>query len=202
MTLSHPSIVVTFPQLFNKLTIPQKASKVKWRKATEIKVAAEVPAIDGWKRVIPIKEKGRVQTYDLQIANTHNFVGNDIVAHNTYISGNTGIGTLSNNIKLHLTGNGTGTGVNLLTQNSTQTNFGLSVLDNGNVGIGTTGPGVLLDIISSATTPELRFKNSGSSTVNLILDAASTKESVISFRENGSNRWQVFSDNDIANDPL
>ena len=28
-----------------------------------------------------------MQTYDIQVANTHNFCGNEIVAHNTYISG-------------------------------------------------------------------------------------------------------------------
>ncbi|MDP4000812.1 MAG: NYN domain-containing protein [bacterium] len=38
-----------------------------------------------WRKIKSITHTSRKQMYDLQIANTHNFVANDIVAHNTYL---------------------------------------------------------------------------------------------------------------------
>ncbi|MBI2596717.1 tail fiber domain-containing protein [Candidatus Daviesbacteria bacterium] len=78
-----------------------------------------------------------------------------IVAHNTYLNGNLGLGIQAPSSKLQILGDGTGTGVQLLTQNNTQTNFGLAVLDNGNVGIGTTAPTGVFQVGSSATAPVL-----------------------------------------------
>ena len=46
-----------------------------------------------WAKIVSIKGVGEKQTFDIEIETTHNFVGNEIVAHNTYISGNLGIGT-------------------------------------------------------------------------------------------------------------
>ncbi|MBI2596716.1 hypothetical protein HYW41_01005 [Candidatus Daviesbacteria bacterium] len=121
------------------LSLPN-VSNAKWRKVYDIKPGMEVATVDGWEKVVALKEYSREQVFDIEVENTHNFVGNDIVAHNTYITGNVGLGIASPATNLHLLGSGTGTGVQLLTQNNTQTNFGLAVLDNGNVGIGTTGP--------------------------------------------------------------
>ncbi|MBI4039323.1 hypothetical protein HY388_00665, partial [Candidatus Daviesbacteria bacterium] len=45
-----------------------------------------------WDEIVSIKNLGEEHVYDLQIEDTHNFLGNDVVAHNTFISGNTGIG--------------------------------------------------------------------------------------------------------------
>ena len=39
--------------------------------------------LDGWEKIASIEIVGRKHTFDLAIANTHNFVGNGIVAHNT-----------------------------------------------------------------------------------------------------------------------
>ncbi|MBU1320713.1 MAG: hypothetical protein KKH67_16175, partial [candidate division Zixibacteria bacterium] len=40
------------------------------------------------------------QVYDIEVEGTHNFVANGIIAHNTYFSGNVGIGTTSPGAKL------------------------------------------------------------------------------------------------------
>jgi len=57
--------------------------------------------------------------------------------------GNVGIGSGDNGTpaRLYILGNSTTTAPTFMTQNSTKTNFGLAVLDNGNVGIGTTAAG-------------------------------------------------------------
>ncbi|NCO61869.1 NYN domain-containing protein, partial [Candidatus Kaiserbacteria bacterium] len=52
-----------------------------------------------WIKVLLIEQVGEEQVYDIEVEGTHNFIGNDIIAHNTYISatttimGNVGIGT-------------------------------------------------------------------------------------------------------------
>ncbi|MBI2062075.1 MAG: hypothetical protein HYT64_00015, partial [Candidatus Yanofskybacteria bacterium] len=46
-----------------------------------------------WDRVVSIKYVGEEGVYDIEVEGTHNFVGNDIVAHNTFITGRTGINT-------------------------------------------------------------------------------------------------------------
>ncbi|MDO8576714.1 MAG: helix-turn-helix domain-containing protein, partial [Candidatus Daviesbacteria bacterium] len=70
----------------------------------------------------------------------------------TTTSANVGIGIITAPAaRVHLLGQGAGTGLTFLTQNSTQTNFGLAVLDNGNVGIGTTAPSQLFQINANGT---------------------------------------------------
>ena len=90
--------------------IPQKESDVKFE------------------RIVSIQKIGRKQTYDLQIEGTHNFVGNNIVAHNTYINGSTGLG------------------VNFV--NTTTPSNGLAI--QGNVGIGTTTANSNLVVVGNA----------------------------------------------------
>ncbi|MBI2596713.1 hypothetical protein HYW41_00970 [Candidatus Daviesbacteria bacterium] len=120
-----------------------------WTKVAQLKPGMIIATLRGWEPIRTIHSTNRKLTYDLQIANTHNFVGNNIVAHNTYLNGNLGLGIQAPSSKLQILGDGTGTGVQLLTQNNTQTNFGLSVLDNGNVGIGTTAPSVQFQVGST-----------------------------------------------------
>ncbi|MBI4657031.1 MAG: hypothetical protein HY746_09855, partial [Elusimicrobia bacterium] len=55
-----------------------------------------------WDRVISIEFYGKEQVYDIEVEGTHNFVANGILAHNTYISGNVGIGTTGPATKLHI----------------------------------------------------------------------------------------------------
>ncbi|TSC85695.1 MAG: replicative DNA helicase [Microgenomates group bacterium Gr01-1014_7] len=74
--------------IFTNLNISQKT---EWIKVKDLKTGQFIATEDGWEKIISIKGAGRKQTYDLQIANTHNFLANNIVAHNTYINGNTTI---------------------------------------------------------------------------------------------------------------
>src|SRR3989344_8602702 len=38
-----------------------------------------------WDEIVSIKPVGREQVYDIEVEGTHNFVGNGIFAHNTYV---------------------------------------------------------------------------------------------------------------------
>ena len=60
-----------------------KNTLTDWVKVVNLKVGMEIATVDGWQKIISINPTGRIQTYDLEIAATHNFVGNGIVAHNT-----------------------------------------------------------------------------------------------------------------------
>ncbi|KKU86694.1 MAG: hypothetical protein UY16_C0050G0002, partial [Candidatus Gottesmanbacteria bacterium GW2011_GWA2_47_9] len=71
------------PQLFYKLTIPEDGNRVKWVRVSHLKVGQNIATSDGWERIITIRQMSEEQVYDLEIENTHNFVANGIVAHNT-----------------------------------------------------------------------------------------------------------------------
>ncbi|MBI2596712.1 MerR family DNA-binding transcriptional regulator [Candidatus Daviesbacteria bacterium] len=150
-TVLQSSITPGLTQKIREPKLPSHLSNynTKWVKVKYLKPGMIIATIDGWEKIAAKYSTGKKQTFDIEVENTHNFVGNDIVAHNTYLNGNLGLGIASPQTKLHLLGSGTGTGVQLLTQNNTQTNFGLSVLDNGNVGIGTTGPNYKLHVNGS-----------------------------------------------------
>jgi len=57
-----------------------------------------------WEKIKSIEFVGYEQVYDIEVEGTHNFVANGIIAHNTYISGNVGIGTTSPGQKLTVAG--------------------------------------------------------------------------------------------------
>ena len=46
-----------------------------------------------WDRIVSIEYIGYEHVYDIEVEGTHNFIGNGIFAHNTYLTGNVGIGT-------------------------------------------------------------------------------------------------------------
>ena len=81
------------------------------------------------------------------LANTHYFFGG-IIAHNTYLSSNTGIGATAPAAKLHILSSGSGTGFTLRTQDTAGIDK-LVVLDNGNVGVGTTNPAYKMQVAGS-----------------------------------------------------
>ena len=72
----------------------------EWVKVADINLGADIATVDGWERVVAIERTEAEQVYDIEVAGTHNFVANGIVAHNTYISGNLGIGTTAPGGKL------------------------------------------------------------------------------------------------------
>ncbi|UMX47940.1 MAG: NYN domain-containing protein [Candidatus Nealsonbacteria bacterium DGGOD1a] len=57
-----------------------------------------------WDKIKFIEYVGEEQVYDIEVEGTHNFVGNGIVAHNTYLMGDTGIGTTTPGAKLDVRG--------------------------------------------------------------------------------------------------
>lgn len=67
-----------------------RGDKKGWYKVSDLAVGAEiaVPSQTGemiWDEIVSIKPVGREQVYDIEVEGTHNFIGNDIFAHNTYI---------------------------------------------------------------------------------------------------------------------
>ena len=101
------------------------------------------------------------QVYDIEVEGTHNFIANGIVAHNTYLSGNVGIGTSSPAYGLELMASSTlgYFGVSGSTQGD------VFVIDaSGRVGVATATPAYALDVWGNAafgtTTTSLLFVNS------------------------------------------
>ena len=75
----------------------------QWRKVSELKVGVKIAVTEparfdtpvedrtsqvnlGWDEIVSIKKLGQERVYDIEVEGTHNFVGNGIVAHNTYIN--------------------------------------------------------------------------------------------------------------------
>jgi hypothetical protein len=83
-------------------------SRAKWAKVINLSPGMEIAALDAagapvWDRITKIEILPPEQVYDIEVENTHNFVGNDIVAHNTFLAttgGNVGIGTTGPTRKL------------------------------------------------------------------------------------------------------
>jgi hypothetical protein len=95
-------------------------TQAKWTKVIDLKEGdliavlnleprAQSPEQVLWARIEKIEFVGYEHVYDLAIEGTHNFIANGILAHNTYISGNVGIGTTAPNAKLEVLSTGTQT---------------------------------------------------------------------------------------------
>jgi len=136
--------------LHDTLNVPQRRENVKiglwyparkqtkWLKVKYLSVGQKIATVDGWEEIVSITPQGRQETYDIQVANTHNFVGNGIIAHNTFLaasSGNVGIGTTSPSAPLHL--------------NAASAIFGVGILDATPAASLTVGSGDLFQVDSS-----------------------------------------------------
>ncbi|MFH1178414.1 MAG: hypothetical protein V1711_01680, partial [bacterium] len=67
-----------------------RGDKKGWYKVSDLTPGLEiaVPSEKGeliWDEIVSIKPVGKEQVYDIEVEGTHNFVGNDIFAHNTYV---------------------------------------------------------------------------------------------------------------------
>lgn len=80
-----------------KPTSNKSIYKSRWTKVKSLKPGSRIAVYDNgtlvWDEIVSIASKGRERVYDIEVEGTHNFVGNNIVAHNTYINGKLGLGT-------------------------------------------------------------------------------------------------------------
>ncbi|MDP3043112.1 MAG: NosD domain-containing protein, partial [bacterium] len=155
----------------NLSNIETQKHKNIWVKVAYLSEGDEIAVVDenlaGMKfsKIKKINILPAEQVYDIEVEGTHNFVANGIIAHNTYISGNTGIGTTSPYAILSIS-NSAGTAINtpLFTIASTtagvSTSTLMTVLANGNVGIGTTNPQALLDVYGASKEFRLSYDSS------------------------------------------
>jgi uncharacterized LabA/DUF88 family protein len=81
---------------------PLSRAEPVWTKVAYLSIGDEIAVFDEltqskkFEKIISLKKVGKEQVFDIEVEGTHNFVGNDIVAHNTFLattSGNVGIGT-------------------------------------------------------------------------------------------------------------
>jgi len=132
-----------------------------WYKVSDLVVGAEiaVPSESGgilWDEIVSITPVGREQVYDIEVEGTHNFVGNDIFAHNTYLlradpstnvvsmGGPVGVGTTTPSAVLSVQGiSGVGDLFNIASSTGESVFY---VNSNGSVGIGTTTPNHTLTV--------------------------------------------------------
>ncbi|PIP85879.1 hypothetical protein COW83_01925, partial [Candidatus Collierbacteria bacterium CG22_combo_CG10-13_8_21_14_all_43_12] len=125
-------------------TLPQ------WTKVIYLNKGDEIATLDGFEKITSIKILPAKHVYDLQIANTHNFVANGIVAHNTYINSTATTASIKG-LEIAQSGAITGTGYGLyatktgasttnvggyFSASGATNNYGL-IVGAGNVGIGT-----------------------------------------------------------------
>ena len=157
-------------------------AKVKYLKVgQEIAVSDEKSGRSAWDKIIKIELLPEERVYDIEVEGTHNFVGNGIIAHNTYISGNLGIGTTSPYAKLSVAGRGVfdqDIRFDYFTATSTSATStiasGLAIETSGlvydwqtnNVGVNTASPSYKLDVNGTMRAVDNVFFNSNTTLGN------------------------------------
>jgi len=143
------------------LTEKDHLVNARWTKVIYLSVGDEIATVDlncepsavsckpyvAWDKIQSIEHVGEEQVYDIGVEGTHNFVANGIIAHNTYISGNLGIGTSSPSQNLHISGNARLTGALYDVNNEagsngqilSSTGTGVDWVDITSVGVGGSG---------------------------------------------------------------
>ncbi len=149
-------------------------SRGKWTKVAQLARGMYIATSDGWEKIANIQEIGTLPTYDLQIEATHNFVGNGIVAHNTYINSTATTADVKG-LEIDQSGAVSGTGYGLhvektgisttnvggyFSASGATNNYGLLV-ENGSVGIGTVSPAFKLDTQDTTTAGRFLVNNGG-----------------------------------------
>src|SRR3989338_1118179 len=77
------------PEYHSPLALSRgEMSLAQWTPAENLKKGILVATTEGWETIVAIYKTGAMeQTWDVEIEGTHNFIGNGIVAHNTYLQG-------------------------------------------------------------------------------------------------------------------
>ncbi|MEK7119445.1 MAG: hypothetical protein AAB889_02890, partial [Patescibacteria group bacterium] len=155
----------------NTLTKSNSSVNGQWMKVVYLNVGDEIATLDGWEEIVSIRRTGRKQVYDIQVANTHNFVGNGIVAHNTYINSTATTANIKG-LEIAQSGAVVGTGYGLyaaktgasttnvggyFSATGATNNYGL-IVDSGSVGIGTTSPLTKLHVEGACVTGDTKIK--------------------------------------------
>src|SRR3989344_4894844 len=92
---------------------PSVSSGGVWKKVSGLRQGQEIAVLRGkrtvWDTITTIESMPAEDVYDIEVEGTHNFIGNSIVAHNTYVGGNlttAGSFTLNSEAFTDLTGSG------------------------------------------------------------------------------------------------
>ncbi|MEK7082206.1 MAG: NYN domain-containing protein, partial [Patescibacteria group bacterium] len=159
---------------------PSVSSGGVWKKVAAIREGMQI-AVRGnddrakWERISRIRPLPAEQVYDIEVDATHNFIGNDIVAHNTYIS-----------TDLSLSGGDFEFGTGIAT--SSLDTFG------GRLGVGTTSPGAIFSVSGGTTTPIVLINQTSTGDI-LSLDDNGTNVFVV--KDGGNVGIGTTSPNDL-----